>query len=171
MNKTNPNRFYLDGWLVEADICRLSKLTSEVRLEPKVMQVLVMLASSAPEVVRKDHLLREIWGGVNVVDNVLARTISSIRRTMGDDTKQPRIVETIPRIGYRLVAPVIQVPGIVNEPEFRQTADRRRSTRGLSPVFFGVAAVVVLISVFLILGMLSTSHRINHQMEHMRSVR
>lgn len=148
MEKTTDSNkcFYLDGWLVEPAICRVSKVTCEFRLEPKVMDVLVMLASAAPEVVRKDELLRAVWRDVNVVDNVLARVISSIRRTFGDDRKQPRVIETIPRVGYRLVANVTNIAEIRPDAQTEQNVLASRSNNwlaGRSSAFFGGAAVTL----------------------------
>lgn len=155
---TDSNRcFYLDGWLVEPAICRVSKVTCEFRLEPKVMDVLVMLASAAPEVVRKDELLRAVWGDVNVVDNVLARVVSSIRRTFGDDRKQPRVIETIPRVGYRLVAQVSDAAEI--RPDAQADRDVLRPLTagwltGRRSAFFGGAAVTLamLVLAFLLIS-------------------
>lgn len=147
MEKTNSSKcFYLDGWLVEPAICRVSKVTCEFRLEPKVMEVLVMLAAAAPEVVRKEDLLRVVWGEVNVVDNVLARVVSSIRRTFGDDRMQPRVIETIPRIGYRLVAQVSDATENGRGAQPEQVSVVSRSSGWLASrrsAFFGGAPVTL----------------------------
>jgi DNA-binding winged helix-turn-helix (wHTH) protein len=76
------------------------------RLEPKVMQVLVCLAEDAGEVVPKDRLMRSVWPDTFVGDDVLTRCISELRRAFGDDVKEPRFIQTIPKSGYRLIAGV-----------------------------------------------------------------
>jgi Tol biopolymer transport system component/DNA-binding winged helix-turn-helix (wHTH) protein len=78
-----------------------------IRLEPKVMQVLVCLAEHAPNVVAKEQLIRTVWSDTFVTDDVLTRSISELRRVFGDDAREPRFIETIPKSGYRLVAPVV----------------------------------------------------------------
>jgi Tol biopolymer transport system component/DNA-binding winged helix-turn-helix (wHTH) protein len=80
-----------------------------VRLEPKVMQVLVCLAEHAPHVVAKEQLMRAVWADTFVTDDVLTRSISELRRVFGDDAREPRFIETIPKSGYRLIAPVAAV--------------------------------------------------------------
>jgi Tol biopolymer transport system component/DNA-binding winged helix-turn-helix (wHTH) protein len=76
------------------------------RLEPKVMQVLVCLAEHAGQVVPKERLIRAVWPDTFVSDDVLTRSISELRRVFGDDAREPRVIQTIPKNGYRLIAGV-----------------------------------------------------------------
>jgi Tol biopolymer transport system component/DNA-binding winged helix-turn-helix (wHTH) protein len=76
------------------------------RLEPKVMHVLVCLAKHAGHVVAKEDLIRTVWPDTFVTDDVLTRAISELRRVLGDDAKDSRIIQTIPKSGYRLIAGV-----------------------------------------------------------------
>ena len=78
----------------------------EVRLEPKVMQVLVCLAEQAGEVVPRETIYERVWGNTLVTDQALTNCISELRHQLGDDRSTPRFIETVPRRGYRLVAPV-----------------------------------------------------------------
>src|SRR5258708_25381416 len=70
------------------------------------MQVLVHLASHPNEVLSKDRLLEAVWHNTFVGDDVLVRCISEIRYVFGDDPKSSRVIQTIPKGGYRLIAPV-----------------------------------------------------------------
>jgi Tol biopolymer transport system component len=70
------------------------------------MRVLVELAERAGEVVPKQRLLDSVWPDTFVGDDVLSRTIFELRRVFEDDPKSPRFIQTIPKSGYRLVAPV-----------------------------------------------------------------
>ena len=65
------------------------------------MQVLVCLAERAGQVVPKDRLMRTVWPDTFVGDDVLTRSISELRRVFGDDAKEPRVIQTIPKSGYR----------------------------------------------------------------------
>src|SRR6476620_975031 len=76
------------------------------RLEPKVMPVLVCLAEHADEMVPKERLMRSVSPDTFVGDDVLTRCISELRRVFGDDVKEPRVIQTIPKSGYRLIAGV-----------------------------------------------------------------
>src|SRR5258708_37347639 len=70
------------------------------------MQVLVHLASHPNEVLSKDRLLEAVWHNTFVGDDVLVRCISEIRYVFGDDPKSSRVIQTIPKGGYRLIAAV-----------------------------------------------------------------
>jgi DNA-binding winged helix-turn-helix (wHTH) protein/TolB-like protein/Flp pilus assembly protein TadD len=80
------------------------------RLEPRVMDVLVYLAEQAGRVVSKEDLIVAVWNGGFVEDGALSQAIHTLRRVLGDDARQPRYIQTIPKRGYRLVASVGQAP-------------------------------------------------------------
>ena len=96
--------FYIAGWRVEPALNQLSSSGKTVHLEPKIMQVLVCLAANSGQVIAKDHFLREVWGDAFVCEDVLSRAISELRKAQGDNSKTPSYIETIPKMGYRLVA-------------------------------------------------------------------
>jgi TolB-like protein/tetratricopeptide (TPR) repeat protein len=75
------------------------------------MEVLVCLAHSAGEPLTKDDLLRAVWKDTFVSDDVLSRSISELRRVFEDDARQPQFIQTIPKRGYRLLAPVTPLNG------------------------------------------------------------
>lgn len=98
--------FETGGWRVAPARCVLTRGEEQVRLEPKVMDVLVCLAGRAGEVVTKEELIREVWEGRFVGDEVITVAISELRKALGDNARQPTWVETIPRRGYRWIPPV-----------------------------------------------------------------
>jgi DNA-binding winged helix-turn-helix (wHTH) protein len=98
--------FRIDDWLIQPQINSVEKEGETWHLEPKVMQVLVHLASHPNEVLSKDRLLEAVWHNTFVGDDVLVRCISEIRYVFGDDPKSSRVIQTIPKGGYRLIAPV-----------------------------------------------------------------
>jgi Tol biopolymer transport system component/DNA-binding winged helix-turn-helix (wHTH) protein len=91
---------------VEPSLNSVTGPAGTTRLEPKVMRVLVCLAAQAGQVVPKQRLMRTVWPDTFVGDDVLTRCISELRRVFGDDVKEPRFIQTIPKSGYRLIAPV-----------------------------------------------------------------
>ncbi len=98
--------FQVADWLVEPDLNRITKEGKTVRIEPKVIEVLVFLAEHAGEVLSQKEIIRKVWAGTYVSGAVLLYSVSSLRRAFGDDPGNPRIIQTIPRRGYRLIAPV-----------------------------------------------------------------
>lgn len=99
-------QFEVGEWHVQPSLNRLSRNGGEVRVEPKVMQVLEALAETPGDVVTREQLVAKVWPGVFVTDDVLHRAIRELRRVFGDDTNNPTYVETIRKRGYRLIAPV-----------------------------------------------------------------
>src|SRR5580765_8167336 len=98
--------FSIGDWRVDPSLRTLSGVKGERHLEPKLMQVLVLLAEHAGQVVSKERLLETVWADTFVGDEVLSRSISELRRALGDDSKAPRYIQTIPKGGYRLIASV-----------------------------------------------------------------
>ncbi|MGK7296026.1 MAG: winged helix-turn-helix domain-containing tetratricopeptide repeat protein [Candidatus Wenzhouxiangella sp. M2_3B_020] len=98
--------FRLGGWQVQPDRNRLVKNGSGARLTPRAMQVLLCLADRAGEVVTREDFSERVWHPAVVTDDALTRVISELRRILGDRTGEPKFIETIPKRGYRLVAPI-----------------------------------------------------------------
>jgi Tol biopolymer transport system component/DNA-binding winged helix-turn-helix (wHTH) protein len=98
--------FRIAGWAVAPRLNSISQDGKTIRLEPKVMQVLVCLASAPGDVVSKDDLIRKVWSGTFVTDDVVKRCVAELRKAFDDDPKNPSVIETIPRVGYRLIAPL-----------------------------------------------------------------
>jgi DNA-binding winged helix-turn-helix (wHTH) protein len=98
--------FRISDWRVEPQLNTLTGPDKTAHLEPKVMQVLLCLAEQAGQVIPKERLIQRVWPDTFVSDDVLTRSISELRRAFGDDPKEPRFIQTIPRGGYRLIARV-----------------------------------------------------------------
>jgi TolB-like protein/DNA-binding winged helix-turn-helix (wHTH) protein/Flp pilus assembly protein TadD len=96
--------FRIGPWLIRPQLHTIALEGRVSHIEPKAMQVLVYLAEHPDEVVAKERLIRAVWADTFVTDDVLTRCISELRRAFDDDAKEPRVIETIPRSGYRLVA-------------------------------------------------------------------
>ncbi len=70
------------------------------------MRLLLCLAERAGEVVSIEDLLTQVWSEVVVSPDSVYQAVASLRRVLGDDPKQPTYIETVPRLGYRMVATV-----------------------------------------------------------------
>ncbi|NND71267.1 MAG: hypothetical protein HKN43_06790 [Rhodothermales bacterium] len=115
----NPSRsaaFQIGGWLVEPSLNQLTLDERSVRVEPKVMEVLVCLAENSGRPVSKEQFMQSVWAGTVVTDDVLSRCISELRKIFGDNPRKPEFIETIRKRGYRLVQPVV-VPTEPATPE------------------------------------------------------
>jgi DNA-binding winged helix-turn-helix (wHTH) protein len=84
----------------------LRRGSRELHVTPKSLAVLHFLASHPGRVIPKDDLVRAVWQDVAVSDSALTSCIKELRRTLKDDAKRPRFIETLNRRGYRFVADV-----------------------------------------------------------------
>jgi DNA-binding winged helix-turn-helix (wHTH) protein len=97
--------FRVGDWLVEPDLDRISSGVELVVLRPRVTELLVCLARCGDRLASTRHLIDSVWGTEFVTVNALTQLVAELRRALGDDPAKPRYVETIPRRGYRLIAP------------------------------------------------------------------
>src|SRR2546421_4344754 len=77
-----------------------------VTLPPKDLETLLVLVERAGHIVEKEQLLEKVWPGVFVEEGNLARHIFNLRQVLGDSSEGRKYIETIPKRGYRFVAPV-----------------------------------------------------------------
>ncbi len=98
--------FAVADWVVQPSLLRIACGERSVRLEPKVMALLVYLAERAGQVITREELERQLWAGVVVSYDSLTGAVQKLRRAFGDDPRDPRIIETISKTGYRLIAGV-----------------------------------------------------------------
>jgi adenylate cyclase len=101
------NDLQVGGWVVSPGLNSMSCEGKTVRLEPKVMEVLLCLAQHPGETLSKEQLFQAVWPNTIATEDVLKRCIAELRRAFEDDARNPRIIETISKRGYRLLAPVL----------------------------------------------------------------
>ena len=77
-----------------------------VDLNARYLDALALLVREAGRLVSKDRFLDEVWRGVPVTDEALTQCIKTLRSRLGDDAASPRFIETVPKHGYRFIAPV-----------------------------------------------------------------
>src|SRR5579864_1686819 len=99
-------RLRIGDWCVNPSSGEISRDGESVRVEARTMRLLLCLARHVGEVVSIDDLIANVWSGVNVSQDSVYQAVTSLRRVLGDDPKQPAYIETVPRLGYRMVAKV-----------------------------------------------------------------
>lgn len=135
--------FAFEQWVVTPGDSTVAGPYGETRLEPRVMDVLVHLAAHSAEVVSRNDLIDTVWGGAVVGEEVLSRCIYQIRRALGESSREPRFIQTVPKRGYRLNAPVVDLADAAGSIDAESWA-QGSPFRGLdtfdaehAPVFFG----------------------------------
>lgn len=126
------------------------------------MGLLLCLAEHAGQVVSIDDLLEQVWAGVIVTPDSVYQAITSLRRLLRDDPKQPSYIATVPRLGYRMVATVSPwvEPSLTAQPVPERTAGAMHQGRKNWPLLAaGIAIPVILALAFLVYGRFgSTAH-------------
>lgn len=106
MDAGKQTPFRVADWRVDPASNRIIHGDKVIRLEPRVMDMLVYLADRPGQVVTRDELEANIWKGRTVSYDALTSAVQKLRKAFDDDARQPRIIETLSKKGYRLVAPV-----------------------------------------------------------------
>jgi transcriptional activator of cad operon len=139
-------------WIVNPSLDSISKGTETQKLEPRTMRLLLCLAESAGEVVSVDRLLNEVWTGVVVGSASVYQAVSQLRKLLGDIDPEPTYIATVPRKGYRLVAPVrrLHAQGVTSAAAVVAPADAKPQPvrkRTKVPLLLAGALLVILIGV------------------------
>jgi DNA-binding winged helix-turn-helix (wHTH) protein/tetratricopeptide (TPR) repeat protein len=108
--ESGSSGFLLGAWRVEVTLGRISRSGDSVRIDPRNMKVLQLLASRPGELVTQAEIETTVWSGLVVTPNSVYQSVAQLRRALGDDRTHPRYIETIARKGYRLIAPVSTSP-------------------------------------------------------------
>lgn len=150
MEKPRASVFYIDNWRASPAEGVLSRGDDIARLEPKTMDVLVYFASRPNEVITREELEQYVWHGALVGYDAVTNTVIKLRKALKDNARQPRIIATIPKKGYQLIAP-IHYPGEDNTPVESETDSRtpvsktRTKTRTWSGLRIGLAILTVMV--------------------------
>lgn len=120
---TNQRTFLLGDAHIEPlrGIIRVG--TDERYIEPQNMAVLMHLCQHPGQVVTRDALLDAAWEGCIVNDGAVSKAICLLRKALGDKARHPRYIQTIPKVGYRLIASID-----VNQPPPAAGSDVRGNT-------------------------------------------
>lgn len=106
---TLPARFQLGDCLIEPSSLSIKHATQEIKIPVKVMQLLVILAEHQGQVVGREELLFSVWEETVATDDTLNTAIGKLRKALQDNPQSPVYLETIPKVGYRLIAKVESV--------------------------------------------------------------
>lgn len=143
--------YKVGDWSVYPDTHELSLGEKTVKLEPKTMEVLDYLATRPGEVVSREELEAAVWTGLVVGYDTLTGAIQKLRKAFEDDSRNPRIIETITKKGYRIVAPVVHgnVLPVKGQPPVQNT-----SISNTAPAKFPLIRIVLYTAVLLLAGAL-----------------
>ena len=102
--RSDTGAYRVGGWILCAKTNRLTRGTESVELERRLVHVLLLLIRHRDKVVDRDTLLAAVWAGRTVGDDSVSVAISALRKALGDDSRTPTYIRTVPGAGYQLVA-------------------------------------------------------------------
>jgi len=102
-------RYRFEGFELDVPSCELRRDGEVIPLPLKSFDCIVYLLEKRERVVGRDELISAVWGRVDVNDALLGQTLARARRALGDTGDAQRMIRTMPRFGYRWVAPVTLV--------------------------------------------------------------
>jgi len=128
--------FSFDDVVVREREFSLIKAGEALAVEPKAFRVLLFLLRNPQKLIRKEELLDAVWGETAVQENSLTRSIALLRRLLGDESRNPRYIETVATVGYRFVCKVEVSEGVSGEPAAEpddcvDSAKKNRTRKGL----------------------------------------
>jgi DNA-binding winged helix-turn-helix (wHTH) protein/Tol biopolymer transport system component len=128
MSATSASRpdFRLGDWLVRPSLAAIESDAEAVHVTPRAMAVLVHLADARGEVVSRNELLDAVWPGMSVTPDALSQCVVELRKAFHDDPKHPAVIQTIPKLGLRLLVAVTPVATVDTE---QRPQTQRRSTK------------------------------------------
>lgn len=98
--------YHFDRFVLHPSERRLTEGARTVELSGRYLDALVLLVTEEGRLVTKARFLDQVWKGVPVTDEALTQCVRSLRKALGDEAGRPRFIETVPRHGYRFIAPV-----------------------------------------------------------------
>ena len=130
-----------DGFQLDLQTGELRRNGVRVKLQPQPAKVLVLLTSRAGEIVSREELAEHVWGSETFVDfeHGLNYAIRQIRTALDDDAEEPLFLETVPKLGYRFIAPVQDLP----EDPATAVSSRQSKIRYLWPLAAALSALII----------------------------
>lgn len=144
-SSTSADTLSIAGWRIHVATNRIRKGEKTIKLEPRTMGVLVCLASRPGEVVKREQLEAAVWPRMVVGYDALSNTIKKLRKAFDDDSKHPRIIETIPKVGYRLIGEVSHSPSDTGSAAGAQAAPATSNVPKHKLVVTSAVALVIVV--------------------------
>ena len=107
---SGPSIYRIDDIEVDAIRAVVNRGGVEIPLQPKAFRVLVHFLQNPDRLIAKEELLDLFWKDTAVTDDALTQCIAYVRRALGDTHRNPTYLKTVPRMGYRFVGTVTEVP-------------------------------------------------------------
>ena len=147
MLRPNKTMIRIGEWTLNPASGEISRNSETSRLDERALRLLLCLVEHANEIVSIDDLLSNVWPDEVVSQDSVYQAVTSLRRLLGDDPKQPTYIATVPRMGYRMIAKVSPIETSV-EPDSRDKSPAPKRKISYS------AALAVVLCLAVVVGLL-----------------
>jgi TolB-like protein/DNA-binding winged helix-turn-helix (wHTH) protein/tetratricopeptide (TPR) repeat protein len=167
--------YKFESFEVDEAAFRLTESGVPVVIEPKALRLLIYLLENPGRLLSKKELLTNVWEDANVGDNALTRSVALLRKALGDDSRQPRFIETAPTVGYRFVATVQIFPSeerLVATDEVSRQSDKAAPAHvsEAHPKSHSLRGRIALVLVGLVMVVTALGWRVRHRMSSPREI-
>ena len=136
-------RLRFAGFLLDLELGTLQGPEGQLHLRPQTFRMLEILVHESPRILGTEELLNKVWGTEHLSESSVRQTISELRQTLGDSAARPRIIETVHRRGYRMIAEVERLPA-QDRQTFAATGHEAPATPIGSRIPFEIVAILLL---------------------------
>ena len=145
--------FYVGNYRI--DMARSQIVTQDdiLSMEPKVLQVLLILAENQGQVVPHDVILNKVWPGTVVGSNAIQRCIVQLRKAFNDDAKTQRVISTHPKVGYSLLADVNWQTELASINSQEKSAEQEIERSLVNKVFIPKHWIIILTAILIIVAL------------------
>ena len=164
------DQFFINPSTHQVGYLKENRLVPTVKIEPKTMAVLLELMQTPQQVVTREVLIEKVWDNYGGAEEGLFQAISKLRKALGDNARQPKVIQTIPTKGYRLLLNVRSVPFYITQGA-AQPKENTYQQMGIAPspgIFTGFIErltkplffLVFLVFSFVVMGILGLVYQI-----------
>ena len=136
--------YRLGEWTIRPQHACIERGDEVVHLKPKPMAVLECLRRAVGEVVTRDELFESVWPGGVVSDATLTQCIVELRRAFSDSAQTPRVIKTIPKVGFCLIPLIEELVEEAGMPEDRESPGKQGVLKRIG--VFGAALVIAMLA-------------------------
>jgi DNA-binding winged helix-turn-helix (wHTH) protein len=104
--RIHPVQYIFSEFVLDSGAGELRRDDAPIDLRPKLYGLLHFLLENRGRLVSKEEILDAVWRDVHVSDGSLNRTVAELRQILGDDSRKPHLIETVPRRGYKFIGDV-----------------------------------------------------------------
>ena len=107
MHNSGIVQYAFADFVLDSEAGELRRDDTRVDLRPKLYSLLLFFVENRGRLIAKEEILDTVWRDIHVSDGSLNRTVAELRQILGDDSREPRLIETVPRRGYKFIGSII----------------------------------------------------------------